>query len=414
MLKGPWQKQENVFTEYPFCGPTPGPTVPSSGESASACFKRFFTDEVWTLLVTETNRYAAQCRAASTTSTQRPWHDITKEEMKAFVGMLMAMGICKLPRLSMYWSTTHLLLTPDLKKVMPLLRFQQIWRFFHLNNSSQQVAYGQPGYDPLFKVRSLLDLVCPKLESEYNPHEQLSVDEAMIQFKGRLGFKQYMKAKPTKWGIKVFVLSDSTNGYVHRFQIYTGKNSSLSTSGDHGLCTKVVLSLMQGLEARSHKVYMDNYYTSPRLFLALYDKKVSACGTAQTHRKYYPQELAVKDRGKDRGWFDYRSSPPLLACAWKDRKIINFLTTMHNTTDPATVLRIVVSEGQVTREAVTCPPMVPDYQAFMRGVDRGDQLIGYYNIGRRSRKMVEESFWVCGRSGCSECFCHSEGWLSSS
>ena len=101
------------------------------------------------------------------------------------------------------------------------------------------------------------------LESEYNPHEQLSVDEAMIKFKGRLGFKQYMKAKPTKWGIKVFVLSDSTKGYVYRFQIYSGKNSSLSGSGEHGLCTQAVLSLMQGIEDRCHKVFMDNYYTSP-------------------------------------------------------------------------------------------------------------------------------------------------------
>ena len=56
VLKGPWQ---NVFTEYPFHGPT----VPSSRESASTCFERFFTDEAWTLLVTETNRYVAQCRA---------------------------------------------------------------------------------------------------------------------------------------------------------------------------------------------------------------------------------------------------------------------------------------------------------------------------------------------------------------
>ena len=88
-----------------------------------------------------------------------------KEEMKAFVGMLMVMGICKLPRLELYWSTTHPLLTPDLKKVMTLLRFQQIWRFFHLNDSSQQVEYGQPGYDPLYKVRSLLDLVSLNLNT---------------------------------------------------------------------------------------------------------------------------------------------------------------------------------------------------------------------------------------------------------
>ena len=46
-------------------------------------------------------------------------------------------------------------------------------------------------------------------------HQQCSVDEAMIPFKGRLAFKQYMKDKPTKWGIKVFVLADATN-WIHK------------------------------------------------------------------------------------------------------------------------------------------------------------------------------------------------------
>ena len=197
--------------------------------------------------MTETNRYANQCRAQSTSRTQRPWHDV---EMKAFVGMLMVMGICKLPRLELYWCTTH---TPDLKKVMTLLRFQQIWHFFDLNDSSQQVAYGQPGYDPLYKVHFILDLVSPSLESEYNPLEQLCVDEAMIQFMGRLGFKQYMKAKPTKCGIKVFVLNDSTNGYVYRFQIYTGKNSALSSGCDLGLSSRLSC-LLQGIEDKPYKV----------------------------------------------------------------------------------------------------------------------------------------------------------------
>ena len=32
-----------------------------------------------------------------------------------------------------------------------------------------------------------------------------------------------MKDKPTKWGIKVFVLADSQTGYVKRLQVYTGK-----------------------------------------------------------------------------------------------------------------------------------------------------------------------------------------------
>ena len=56
----------------------------------------------------------------------------------------------------------------------------------------------------------------PLFESEYNPHEQVTIVEAMIPFKGQLSFKQYMKDKPVKWGIEGFTLSDATTGYVYR------------------------------------------------------------------------------------------------------------------------------------------------------------------------------------------------------
>ena len=61
-------------------------------------------------------------------------------------------------------------------------------------------------------MRNLLDLVLPKFESEHVMHESVNIDKAMIPFKGRFSFKQYIKNKPTKWGIKAFVLSDAING----------------------------------------------------------------------------------------------------------------------------------------------------------------------------------------------------------
>ena len=81
--------------------------------------------------------------------------------------------------------------------------FQQLFRCLHLANNSMQIPAGQPGHDRLFKVRRLLDLLIPKFESEYTIHQECTIDEAMIPFKGRLSFKHYMKAKPTKCGIKV-------------------------------------------------------------------------------------------------------------------------------------------------------------------------------------------------------------------
>ena len=48
------------------------------------------------------NRYASATRKS--TPCARAWYDTTLEELKAFVGILILMGIQRLPRLEMYWS----------------------------------------------------------------------------------------------------------------------------------------------------------------------------------------------------------------------------------------------------------------------------------------------------------------------
>ena len=83
-------------------------------------------------------------------------------------------------------------------------------------------------------------------------------------------------------------------------------------------CSLVVLDLMSGLE-KVHELYTDNYYTSPQLYQSLYDKGINACGTAQTNRRYFPQELVYKRKQHEHGFFDYRSNGPLLAVVWMDR-----------------------------------------------------------------------------------------------
>ena len=107
-----------------------------------------------------------------------------------------------------------------------------------------------------------------------------------------------MKEKPTKWGIKLFVLSNASNGYIYRFQIYAGK--SMDHTVEVELCSRVVLELMEGLEDHGFELYTDNYYTSPQLFLTLYKKGVNCCGTARTNRKGFPKSLVKKNK-EDKG-----------------------------------------------------------------------------------------------------------------
>ena len=63
-------------------------------------------------------------------------------------------------------------------------------------------------------MRKLLDILESRFDTEYVLNQQCTVDEAMIPFKGCLGFKQYMQDKPVKWRIKVWVLADAKK-WIH-------------------------------------------------------------------------------------------------------------------------------------------------------------------------------------------------------
>ena len=73
-------------------------------------------------------------------------------------------------------------------------------------------ACDDPMHDKLYKVRFLTDHPGKRFAEEFMPHQQVAVDECMIPFRCRLSFKQNHKDKPTKWGIKVWILADSQTG----------------------------------------------------------------------------------------------------------------------------------------------------------------------------------------------------------
>lgn len=70
----------------------------------------------------------------------------------------------------------------------------------------------------------------------------MSVDESMVAFKGKKILKQYMLKKPILRGIKVWALACSKTGYVVSFQIYRGKQNSITESH---LGERVVLQLSE-------------------------------------------------------------------------------------------------------------------------------------------------------------------------
>ena len=75
----------------------------------------------------------------------------------------------------------------------------------------------------------------------------------------RSGIRQYIKDKPTKWGIKLWVLADSSNAYVQDFNIYIGKQAGREVR-KHGLAYDVVMTLMQNYLDQGYHLFIDNFY----------------------------------------------------------------------------------------------------------------------------------------------------------
>lgn len=85
----------------------------------------------------------------------------------------------------------------------------------------------------------------------------LCINKSIIPFRGRIIFRQYMKQKRHKYGIKIFKLC-CDNNYTYNFCIYTRK----SLEKENTTPTNVVMNLCENMFDKGHTLYTDNYYTS--------------------------------------------------------------------------------------------------------------------------------------------------------
>jgi len=91
--------------------------------------------------------------------------------------------------------------------------------------SHTNISQGHESYDPndddrdrLHKVRPFVEMTRERCRKVYYPGKQLSVDESLVLFKGRLHFKQYIKTKRARFGIKLYELT-SSDGITFDFLI---------------------------------------------------------------------------------------------------------------------------------------------------------------------------------------------------
>ena len=154
-----------------------GPLVPSSCDPLA----HFFTNDILSLIVRETNQFAAPCLAAANST--GTW-ETNLDEIKAYLGFMIVMGVNRLPEIRDYWSVDSKLNNTFISSRITRKRFEEISQYLHFIDNTTLPVKHEPGFHRLQKVMPIITAMREKFEDNYNPHPHNSIDEVMIPFKG--------------------------------------------------------------------------------------------------------------------------------------------------------------------------------------------------------------------------------------
>ncbi|KAI4469698.1 piggybac transposable element-derived protein 4 [Holotrichia oblita] len=153
-----------------------------------------------------------------------------------------------------------------------------------------------------WKIQSLLNKIRTACLTYPRP-SFVSIDEQMIPFHGHVSMKQYIRRKPSPWGLKSFVMT-TPNGIPLDFIMYAGKNSDFSSALEAppkmDIGGRVVLKLAESLLNSSSSIIMDRDFTSIPLLQILLIYNIKTTGTLMKSR--HPRPISFISDGIEKSW----------------------------------------------------------------------------------------------------------------
>jgi hypothetical protein len=280
-------------------------------------------------------------------------------------------------------------------------RWEQIKRFLKLSDPSTDKDHSD---DRMHRIRELFEFFMTACKACYQPSESIALDEAMKKFKGRCKFKQYIKNKPVRWGLKIYCVACSETAYLCNAEFYLGKNLE-EVDQDTSVLQQTCLRLLRPFANHNRIVHIDNYYTSIPLLFALKELKIKINGTVRTNRKCLCKEVIMRKAEetqlkKNPGTYRFASFNDMVFMSWFDKRSVAMLSNAYPAVGdfvvkhwyPAKAGEAGSVNGKIQKEVVI-PPPVHFYNKNMGGVDTFDQYRAYIKLELKSNKFWHPMMW---------------------
>jgi len=377
-----WDTRVPARTSDRFSPPiVPGPKGNAlNANSVEELWSCLFTQDMIDIIVTNTNlKIEEECVNLVAQNKEESYHRHTDElEIRAYLGVLYYAGLWKSANVNDHrlWDKTNGISL--YRCVFSRQRFGFLSSCIRFDDKHSRDAN-----DRFAPVRDVWSIFIENCKNNYEPSHLCTVDEQLLDFRGRCLFRVYMKDKPDKYGLKLISLNDAETSYMIYALPYLGKTTPIELLPDEKVPEYFFRKVSEPIYNTNRAVTADNWYTSvpllQRMFKEPYNIKIT--GTIKKNKREIPAEFKVAPKERPSYKFDHASNITLLSYAPKKKK--------------STKIVLLVSSYMHTREITdTKPNLVRYYNKTKGGTDTFDRLCHSYTVSGRSHRWPQRIF--CG------------------
>lgn len=214
--------------------------------------------------------------------------EVTKLDIFKYLFCFMYLSVFKVPEVDMLWKRSELYKT-IIPQILSKHRYRKLNQVFHISKYNEDHEHHSMKDSRIEKIKEFIDYLNKKWLELYPYTQNITVDESMAAYKGKVCFRQYIKDKHRAYGVKFFTKASADQGYVYQFLPYTGKNFEFDKQ--LGMGASIMKTFTDGHENQNYHFTFDNFYTNMYTIKMMNDRKINFTCTFLRNRKTFPEEI---------------------------------------------------------------------------------------------------------------------------